>query len=104
MKDTESSNSYAISINKKKYIFSCTDGEEHVHRLQKKVTDTIESVSGPQSGHILSDYAMKLVLLLAHEVVKKEEELENQSKEIESRVTPIVDEIDQILGPKSSFK
>ncbi len=103
MKDSESVNSYAININKKKYIFSCPDGEEHVQALQLKLSTTIESVSGRDQGFILSDYAMKVALILADEAISEKRNQVNQIEEVEQKVASMLEELDAALGSGEAF-
>ncbi len=101
MKDTNAVNSYAININKKKYFFTCPDGEDHVQELQDKLTAVIDFVSGQEPGHILSDYAMKVALLLADEVISGKKQRENQIREIEQKLALMIEELDSVLGAGS---
>jgi hypothetical protein len=71
----EAEKEYALVINKKIYKFECTDGEEHVNALKHKIMEVIEALSFSNSGHILSDYAMKIVILLADDAVRAERTL-----------------------------
>lgn len=98
MKETESANMYSININKKKYVFSCPDGEEYVKALEKKLTDTINAVTGEDTGYVLSDYAMKIALLLADEAMGEKKLRRDQLTEIEQKVTPMLEELDKVLG------
>lgn len=71
----EADNIYSLVINKKIYKFECTDGEEHVNALKNKIMTVIDALSMNDSGHILSDYAMKIAILLADEAVRAERTL-----------------------------
>ncbi len=71
----EEEKEYSLVINKKIYKFECTDGEEHVSALKSKIMEVIDSLSISNSGHILSDYAMKIVILLADDAVRAERTL-----------------------------
>jgi cell division protein ZapA (FtsZ GTPase activity inhibitor) len=100
MNESEEANSYTIDINKKKYTFYCTDGDEHVLKLQKKLTEIIDALSKQEPGHILSNYAMKIALLLADEVIRGETNRLDQEKEIDETIRPMIYELDAILnGP-----
>ncbi len=98
MKDSESVNSYAININKKKYIFTCPDGDEHVQEIQNILVQTIESVSGEDQAFILSDYSMKVALILADEAISEKRKGENKIGEIEQKVASMLNELDAVLG------
>ena len=100
MKESETSHSYAVSINNKRYTFSCLDGEEHVQELKDKLIKTINSVSSQESGQVLSDYAMKIAFLLADETVNEKNIRESQQNEIEQVVKQLVEELDSVLDSK----
>ncbi len=99
MKESNTSNnSYAIDINKKKYMFSCPNGEEHVQELKETLTKIIDSVSGQREGHMLSDYAMKIAILLADRVVTEKNQCTREQQEIEEKISPLINELDRVLG------
>lgn len=97
MKDGEQTNSYSININNKKYSFACTDGEEHVKSIESKLDNTIKAVSGDDPAPVLSDYAIKMALLLADEVVAKQKNNQILLSEIEQKVAPMIDELNSAL-------
>ena len=70
MKEAEGDNNYTIDINKQEYTFSCSDGEQHVLEIEKTLRKVVDQLSSQVPGHILSDYAMKIALLLADETVR----------------------------------
>lgn len=98
MNGSEDANSYTIDINKKKYTFYCSDGEQHVLKLQKKLSEIIDALAAQEPGHILSNYAMKIALLLADEIVREETNRLKQEKEIDEAVRPMIYELDSILN------
>ncbi len=98
MSESEEANSYTIDINKKKYTFYCTDGDEHVLKLQKKLAEIIDALSEQEPGHILSNYAMKIALLLADEVIRGETNRLDQEKEIDETIRPMIYKLDAILS------
>ena len=100
MNGSEEANSYTIDINKKKYTFYCTDGEQHVLKLQKKLTEIIDALAEQEPGHILSNYAMKIALLLADEIVRTEDSRRNLDKDIDEKVRPMMYELDTVLNDK----
>jgi len=97
MKGSEETNSYTIDINKKKYTFFCTDGEQHVRKLKEKLSRIIDALSSQEPGHILSNYAMKIALLLADEAVREESSRIKQQNEIDEKLRPMLYELDSIL-------
>ncbi len=98
MEEAKTNSLYSIDINKKKYIFTCPDGEEHVLELKEKLTKTIESVSGQEPGYVLSDYAMKIALLLADEAISEKKRSLYVQEEIEQKVSPLLHELDKVLN------
>ncbi len=98
MNESEAANSYTIDINRTTYTFSCTDGEEHVLKLRKKLTQVVESLTSQESGHSLSNTAMKIALLLADEAVREGTNRLNQQEEVESKVISLIDELDFVLS------
>ena len=98
MKESETVNSYSISINKKKYVFTCPDGEGHVRDIEHKLTTTITAVTGQDPGHVLSDYAIKVALLLADEAISEKKQREIQLRDIEEKISPMLEELDRVLG------
>ena len=98
MKEPDEQNAYTIDINKKQYTFFCTDGEQHVQKLTEKLKRTIDSLSLQEPGHILSNYAMKIALLLADEAVREETYRINQQKELDEKIRPMIYELDNVLG------
>ncbi|MBU2514744.1 cell division protein ZapA [bacterium] len=103
MKDTEQVNSHSININNKKYSFTCTDGEDHVKELENKIVETIDAVSGLEPVHVFSDYAIKMALLLADEVISEKKTKRVLLEEIEQKVTPMLEELDKALNPEQQF-
>jgi cell division protein ZapA (FtsZ GTPase activity inhibitor) len=99
MKESDPVNSYSISINKKKYVFTCPDGEDHVRDIESKLTAIISAVAGHEPGHVLSDYAVKVALLLADEAISEEKCRASQSRDIEEKVEPMLRELDRVLSP-----
>ena len=97
MKESEEPNEYTIDINRKQYTFFCTDGEQHVQKLTAKLKQTIESLAEQEPGQILSNYAMKIALLLADEAVREETYRVDQQKELNEKLKPILFELDSIL-------
>jgi len=100
MTGSEEANSYTIDINKKKYTFYCTDGEQHVLKLQKKLTEIFDALAEQEPGHILSNYAMKIALLLADEIVREEDRHRNLATDIDEKVKPLIYELDTVLNDK----
>ena len=98
MKESESANSYSISINNKKYEFSCPDGEEHVREIEKKLKSIFLEVAGEQQGHVLSDHAVKIALLLADEAISEKRQRDRYLNEIEEKVAPMLLELDRVVG------
>ena len=98
MSGTDDVNSYTIDINKKKYTFYCSDGEQHVLKIQKKLSEIIDALAAQEPGHILSNYAMKIALLLADDIVRGETNRLKQEKEIDEAVRPMIYELDSILS------
>lgn len=101
MSGSDETNSYTIDINKKKYTFYCSDGDEHVHKMQKKLSEIIDALSEQEPGHILSNYAMKIALLLVDEIVREETNRSKQEKEIDETIRPMIYELDSILGSET---
>lgn len=98
MTGKDNANSYTIDINKKKYTFYCSDGEAHVLKLQKKLSEIIDTLAAQEPGHILSNYAMKIALLLADEVVRQETDRAEREKEINEAIRPMIYELDTALN------
>ena len=98
MKESEAENYYTIDINRKKYTFFCSDGEQHVEKLREKLTRIIGDLSSQEPGHVLSNYAMKIALLLADEAVREETVRLTQQEEVTEKVNSILLELDDVLG------
>ncbi len=94
----EEDKSYSIVVNKKIYRFCCNDGEEHVKELKSKLMCVVDSLSINDSGHILSDYAMKIAILLADEAVRAETGLKKQEEELEKRLPLMLEKLDSVLS------
>ncbi len=103
MKDTEQVNSHSININNKRYSFTCTDGEDHVKELENKIAETINAVSGLEPVHVFSDYAIKMALLLADEVISEKRTSQILLEEVEQKVTPMLEELDEALNSDRQF-
>ena len=84
---------YAITINKKIYRFACTDGEDHVNAIKNKLLSVIDSLSMTDSGHILSDYVMKIAISLADDAVRAERNLKNREDEIHAKCAQLLEKI-----------
>jgi len=100
MSEPAENNTYTIDINKKKYTFYCSDGEQHVQKMQKKLSAVIESLSDQDPGHILSNYAMKIALLLVDEIVREETTRLEKEKKVDATIWPMIHELDSALNPK----
>jgi len=100
MKGSPEANSYTIDINQKKYTFFCTDGEKHVLQIKEKLTRVIDALSAQEPGHILSNYAIKIALLLADEAVREENSRLKQQQEIEEKLRPLVLALDGVIEGK----
>ena len=98
MKESDNANSYTIDFNKKKYTFYCSDGEAHVLKIEEKLKQINESLSPQEAGHILSIYAMKIVLLLTDELVRETTFHQNNQLETEDKVRLLLDELDGVLN------
>lgn len=98
MKEAEVDNNYTININRQEYTFSCSDGEQHVLEIEKTLRKIIDLLSSHEPGHILSDYAMKIALLLADETVRSKFSLQNMQSESKEKVQPLIFELDRVLG------
>jgi cell division protein ZapA (FtsZ GTPase activity inhibitor) len=99
MKGSSEANAYTIDINRKQYTFFCTDGEEHVRRIKEKLTRVIDALSEQEPGHMLSNHAMKVALLLADEVVREETARIQQQKAIDEKLRALVFELDRVIDP-----
>ncbi len=98
MKEAEGDNNYTIDINKQEYTFSCSDGEQHVVEIEKTLRKVIDLLSSQEPGHILSDYAMKIALLLADETVRKRFSLQKLENETTEKTQPLIFELNRVLG------
>ena len=92
-------NLFSIEVNKKRYDFICTDGEAHFEALKEKILRVVDKLSANDTGHILSNYAMKIALLLADEAVRAEFQVKDMSRELTEKIEPLVSEIDRVLSP-----
>ena len=99
MKESEAENYYTIDINRKKYTFFCSDGELHVQKLREKLTRIIGNLSSQEPGHVLSNYAMKIALLLADEAVREETVRLDQQEDVTERIHSMLVKLDDVLGP-----
>jgi cell division protein ZapA (FtsZ GTPase activity inhibitor) len=99
MKGSPEANTYTIDINRKKYTFFCTDGEQHVLQIKEKLTRIIDALSEQEPGHMLSNYAMKVALLLADEAVREENARIRQQKAIDEKLRPLIYELDGVIDP-----
>lgn len=97
MKDSDAEKYYTIDINKKKYTFFCSDGEQYVEKLKEKLHRTFEDLSSQEAGHILSNYAMKIALLLADEATREEVARLKQQEEVEEKIKPLLEALDNVL-------
>jgi len=100
MKEPETENYYTIDINRKKYTFFCSDGEQHVQKLREKLTRIIGDLSSQEPGHVLSNYAMKIALLLADEAVREETVRLDQQDDVIESLNSMLLELDDVLGPE----
>jgi len=100
MKAAEGDNNYTIDINKQEYTFSCNDGEKHVLEVEKTLRKIIDLLSSQGPRHILSDYAMKIALLLADETVRSKFSLQDMETANTEKIQPLIFELDHVLGTK----
>lgn len=72
----EPNNVYSVVVNGMRYSFECPDGDMHVDKMKSKINDIIHTLPEGNSGPKVSNYAMKMILLLADEVVRCQEQLD----------------------------
>ena len=88
---------YSVTINKKIYWFYCNDGEEYVKELKKKLIHVVNSLLVNESSHILSDYAMKIALLLADDAVRAEIGLKKQEEKLQRSLSMMIEKLGGVL-------
>jgi len=97
MENQEITKQYSIEINRKVYGFQCDDGEEHVAIIKKKIVQVLDRLSHVGTDQILSDYAMKIALLLADDAARLERECYDLENVLRKRFNPLLEELDQVL-------
>ena len=97
----EDEKKYSIAFNNKIYWFHCSDGEEHVNELKKKLRGVVDALSTNDFPHTLSDYGMKIAILLADEVVRTEARLRRQKEELALALPAMLKKLNAVLGDSS---
>ena len=88
------SKAYQITVNRQHFSFSCDDGESHVRQVEKRINDAVAALSPDGLGPQLSEYSMKIALLLADSAVRLDSGMDQ--KEVTARISPLLDELDRL--------
>ncbi|MDX2472036.1 MAG: cell division protein ZapA, partial [SAR324 cluster bacterium] len=94
------SKAYQITVNRQHFSFSCDDGENHVRQVEKRINDAVAALSPDGPGPQMSEYAMKIALLLADSAVRLDSGMDQ--KEVTARISPLLAELDRLTIEKGS--
>ena len=86
---------YEISVNDQKYRFASSDSEKHVKQMEQHIQEVIEALRQSGEGHQLSDYAVKIALMLADRAAKVSGGVSEE--DLRERFKPLVDELDSLI-------
>ena len=98
MENPEVQRTHSIIIDNNLYTFTCTDGEDHVEALKKKITRTFDQLNSGEQRHRLSNFAMKMALVLGDGAVRAELEKEALKTKIQGKAQELIDELNRALG------
>ena len=89
--------SYDILVNNQTYSIRCSDGEDHVRRMEQKLRDVIGSLAPQGTQANLSALAMKVAITLADEAARQQELQESTVETVNQRLQPLLDQLDALL-------
>lgn len=88
---------YSIVVNGMRYSFECPDGDIHVEKMKLKISEIIHTLSEGNSGPKLSNYAMKIILLLSDELARHQEQLEKFHITLDERASRLTLELENAI-------
>jgi cell division protein ZapA (FtsZ GTPase activity inhibitor) len=89
---------YSIEVNDQSYSLRCSDGEAHVREIESRLQEIIGSLAQGGVNPNLSQTAMKIAIMLADQTLREEAERKKQTALVEERLTPLVRQLDLLLG------
>ena len=89
--------SYEILVNNQTYPIRCSDGEDHVRRVEQMLRDVIDGLSPQGMQSNLSALAMKVAITLADEAAREQALKENTVETVNQRLQPLLEQLDQLL-------
>ena len=91
---TGDSRTYQITVNRQNFTFTCDDGESHVRAVEKRINEAVSVLSPNGLGPQLSEYAMKIALILADSGVRLSSGMDQE--EVSMRISPLLEELDRL--------
>jgi len=86
--------SYEITIREQVYRFSSTDPESHVRAIETLINDVVEKFRQKGEGHQLSEFAMKVMILLADMAVRNR--VSSDPAALKDRFEPLFAELERL--------
>ena len=88
------SRAYQITVNRQNFTFTCDDGESHVRAVENRINEAVTALSPDGPGPQMSEYAMKIALILADSAVRLSSGIDQ--KEVSLRISPLLEELDRL--------
>jgi hypothetical protein len=85
---------FEIKVSEQVYSFTSTDAPEHVRAIEDLINDVIGQLRARGEGHQLTEYAMKLVILLADMAVRNKSSV--NPEEVKGRFEPLLAELERL--------
>ena len=89
--------SYTISIRNSEFTFICSDGQDHVDKLEECLNRWVDRLYPGSTLPHMSDFAFKLAISLADEAISQSAAVVKQADEFNERLTPLLDKLDESI-------
>jgi len=96
--------SFNIEVNNQSYSIRCSDGEDHVRLIEGRLREAVGMLGQSVKGQNLSPYALKIAITLADQGVREERQRLDQEELFSRRLTPLIEQLDQLLDPPAEEK
>ena len=85
---------FEIKISDQVYSFTSTDAPEHVRAIEDLINEVMDQLRARGEGHQLTEYAMKLVIILADMAVRNKSSTDPEA--LKGRFEPLLAELERL--------
>jgi len=91
------SQTYDIEINNQKYNVRCSDGEQHIRKIEGRLREAVGAIGQGTNTQNLSPYALKIAITLADQGVRESNQRCEQEDMVARKLGPLIDRLDKLL-------